>query len=72
MPTSERDEAWRAGATRGRAWPRARRSRQGPSVWRRFRRHRLAMIGLAILVVLVFVSVFAPLIASNYSRPRST
>ena len=40
--------------------------RQGPTVWRRFRRHRLAMIGLAILVVLAFVSVFAPLL-TQYS-----
>jgi peptide/nickel transport system permease protein len=34
--------------------------RRGPTVWRRFRRHRLAMIGLAILLALVFASLFAP------------
>jgi peptide/nickel transport system permease protein len=34
--------------------------RQGPTVWSRFKRHRLAMIGLAILVVLAALSVFAP------------
>lgn len=37
-------------------------SRKGPTVWRRFRRHRLAMIGLAILAALAFVSIFAPLL----------
>ncbi len=32
-------------------------------VWRRFKRNRLAMVGLFILVVLVLTAVFAPLIA---------
>jgi ABC-type dipeptide/oligopeptide/nickel transport system permease subunit len=32
-------------------------------VWRRFRRNRLAMVGLAFLVLLVLVAIFAPLIA---------
>lgn len=32
-------------------------------VWRRFRRNRLAMVGLGILGILVLVAVFAPLIA---------
>ena len=32
-------------------------------IWRRFRRHRLAMIGLAIIAALFLASVFAPLIA---------
>lgn len=36
-------------------------SRQGSTVWHRFRRHRLAMIGLAILLVLSLMSIFAPL-----------
>jgi len=40
--------------------------RRGPTVWKRFRRHRLAMIGLTILIVLVFASVFAPLL-TKYS-----
>ena len=35
------------------------------SVWRRFRRHRLAMAGLAVLMLLVFLAVFAPLLASH-------
>jgi len=39
--------------------------RRSPSVWRRFRRHRLAMIGLAVLVMLVFLAVFAPLISEH-------
>jgi ABC-type dipeptide/oligopeptide/nickel transport system permease subunit len=32
-------------------------------VWRRFRRNRLAMVGLAFIVLLVLVAIFAPLIA---------
>jgi ABC-type dipeptide/oligopeptide/nickel transport system permease subunit len=32
-------------------------------VWRRFRRNRLAMVGLGIIVVLSLVAIFAPLIA---------
>ncbi|MBN2622487.1 MAG: ABC transporter permease [Acidimicrobiales bacterium] len=32
-------------------------------VWRRFRRNRLAMVGLTMMVVLVLVAIFAPLIA---------
>jgi peptide/nickel transport system permease protein len=38
----------------------ARSVRQGSTVWRRFKRHRLAMIGLSILIVLAIASVFAP------------
>jgi peptide/nickel transport system permease protein len=33
------------------------------TVWKRFRRHRLAMVGLSILTVLILVAIFAPLIA---------
>jgi peptide/nickel transport system permease protein len=32
-------------------------------VWRRFRRHRLAVLGLAILAVMIFASLAAPLVA---------
>jgi peptide/nickel transport system permease protein len=32
-------------------------------VWRRFRRNRMAMVGLAFVVLLVLVAIFAPLIA---------
>jgi peptide/nickel transport system permease protein len=39
--------------------------RKSPSVWRRFRRHRLAMAGLTILGVLVFLAVFAPLLTRH-------
>ena len=39
--------------------PRAR-----PGVWSRFRRHRLALVGAALLVVLVLVAVLAPLVFS--------
>jgi peptide/nickel transport system permease protein len=39
--------------------------RTSPSIWRRFRRHRLAMAGLVILTVLVFLAVFAPLLAKH-------
>jgi peptide/nickel transport system permease protein len=34
----------------------------GPSSWRRFRRHRLALIGLAILLALVVVCALAPVV----------
>jgi oligopeptide transport system permease protein len=33
--------------------------------WRRFRKNRIALLGLAWLVVLIFVAIFAPLIATN-------
>jgi peptide/nickel transport system permease protein len=39
--------------------------RTSPSVWKRFQRHRLAMVGLAILLVLVLLSVFAPLLTRH-------
>jgi ABC-type dipeptide/oligopeptide/nickel transport system permease subunit len=41
-------------------------------VWRRFRRNRLAMIGLAFVILILLVAVFAPLIAPyDYTeRPR--
>ena len=32
-------------------------------VWRRFRRNKLAMVGLAMIIILVLVAIFAPLIA---------
>jgi peptide/nickel transport system permease protein len=40
--------------------------RRGPTVWRRFKRHRLAMVGLSILSVLVFAAIFAPFL-TRYS-----
>jgi len=61
MPTLSLDERVR-GSSGG--LPGAADSRQGPTVWRRFRRHRLAMIGLTILVVLGLVSIFAPLLTT--------
>jgi peptide/nickel transport system permease protein len=39
--------------------------RRGAGVWRRFRRHRLALIGMTILLVLTIAAVFAPLIAQH-------
>ncbi len=39
--------------------------RRGPTVWSRFKRHRLAMIGLSILSLLVFAAVFAPLLSTH-------
>jgi peptide/nickel transport system permease protein len=35
----------------------------GSRVWRRFRRHRLALIGGSILILLVLMAIFAPLIS---------
>jgi peptide/nickel transport system permease protein len=34
-------------------------------VWRRFRRNKLAMVGLAVIVLLVLTAIFAPLIARH-------
>jgi peptide/nickel transport system permease protein len=39
--------------------------RQRPSVWHRFRRHRVAVVGAIILLVLAAGSVAAPLLAAN-------
>ncbi len=41
-------------------------------VWRRFRRNKLAVVGLVVLVVLVVVAIFAPLIAPYSFTERST
>lgn len=41
-------------------------------VWRRFRRNRLAMIGLGILILLVLAAVFAPLIATHEITERDS
>lgn len=40
-------------------------------VWRRFRQNKLAMVGLAFVVLLVFVAIFAPLIAPYGPTERS-
>jgi len=40
-------------------------SRKRTGVWQRFRRHRVAMVGLAILAILAFCAIFAPIIAHN-------
>ncbi len=40
-------------------------------VWRRFRQNKLAMVGLAFVVLLVFVAIFAPLIAPYGPAERS-
>ncbi len=39
--------------------------RAGSVVWRHFRRHRLAMVGLTLLGLLTFAAVFAPVIAGR-------
>lgn len=41
------------------------RKRSSPRAWRRFRRHRLALVGAAILAVLIFFTVAAPWITSH-------
>jgi ABC-type dipeptide/oligopeptide/nickel transport system permease subunit len=41
-------------------------------VWKRFKRNRLAMVGLVILVVLVLTAVFAPLIAPDSITQRDS
>jgi peptide/nickel transport system permease protein len=40
-------------------------SRTAPSFWSRFRRHRLAVIGFSVLVILSLSAIFAPLIAQH-------
>ncbi|HYF47255.1 MAG TPA: hypothetical protein VD926_13665, partial [Acidimicrobiales bacterium] len=40
-------------------------------VWRRFRRNRLAMVGLGFIVLLVLVAIFAPLIAQYGPTERT-
>jgi peptide/nickel transport system permease protein len=40
-------------------------ARRKRSIWRRFLRHRLAVLGLSILLVLIFAAVTAPLIAPH-------
>ena len=37
---------------------------RGPSVWRRFRRHRLAIFGLVVMSILVVMALFAPLFST--------
>jgi peptide/nickel transport system permease protein len=41
-------------------------------VWRRFRRNRLAMVGLVLLVALVLLAVFAPLVAPYSITERTS
>ncbi len=41
-------------------------------VWRRFRRNKLALVGLAIIVVLLLMAAFAPLIAPSSITERSS
>ncbi len=57
-----------------------RQIRRSPSVWHRFSRHRLALIGLAVLAILIVGAVGAPVIArknpytvdlSSYRKPPS-
>lgn len=36
---------------------------QGPEIWRRFKKNRRALVGLGILLLLVFLAVFANLVA---------
>ena len=38
---------------------------QRAEVWRRFRRNRLAMVGLAFIILIALVAIFAPLIAQD-------
>jgi peptide/nickel transport system permease protein len=45
--------------------PAAPEVRRRPGVWQRFRRHRLAVIGALILLVLATAAIAAPLIAAN-------
>ncbi len=48
--------------------------RKRPSVWKRFRRHRLAIIGLVVMVIMVLMAFSAPLITKwgPYERDRQS
>jgi peptide/nickel transport system permease protein len=52
-------------ATHGLAASAAENVRQAPSFWSRFRRHKLAVIGMVALIVLGLASLFAPWLASH-------
>ena len=38
---------------------------QGSRFWQRFRRHRLAVVGMLFMLILVFLALFAPLLATH-------
>ena len=59
----------RADATRSELSPRAAARRD---IWRRFRRNRLAVLGLVFLVILAVVAIFAPWIAPYTETERSS
>jgi len=46
----------------------AKRRSQAAAIWRRFRRNRLAMVGLAIIAILVGTAIFADLIANYHDK----
>ena len=54
--------------------PKAKKSSQWRDVWRRLRKNRMAMFGLCVLVLLVFLAFFADVVApygydeQNYSQ----
>src|SRR5919202_2862217 len=48
-----------------------RRERQMLALWRRFRRNRLAVFGLVIVVILVLSATFAPVIAPHGPREQN-
>ena len=41
-------------------------------IWRRFRRNKLAMVGLVVLVLIILVAIFAPLVAPYSITERSS
>ncbi|MBI3458210.1 MAG: ABC transporter permease [Candidatus Rokubacteria bacterium] len=61
MPSSTLESITAEPAARAAPWPRLRRFLEG---WRRFRRHRAAMLGLALLLLLLILALAAPLLTS--------
>ena len=54
--------------------------RKSASIWSRFRRHKLAVVGMTVLLAMIFIAILAPLLAphapnaislANYRKPPS-
>ena len=55
----------KAAKSKSQSHPAPKRQNQWALIWREFRKRKLALLALTIIVILVTISVFAPLIANN-------